>query len=144
MTRFHARRRRGFTLIEVLVALALLLAGIVTIVQLFPTSLKANADAALKGSSAVLTQQKVEELRRDADWAGDIIVEVQNLSAPTLPVAWPLDTRLTYSYNGESFFSDTDTPTDPTDDADTARVAVRLNPEFDPRGTIVHEMRFDR
>ncbi|MCB2154791.1 prepilin-type N-terminal cleavage/methylation domain-containing protein [bacterium] len=135
---------RGFTLIEVLVALAILLAGVVAIVQLFPVSLRAHTDAALKGTAALLAHEKVEEIRRDRDRQSRIIQEIENRHAPTDPIVWPLDERLTYSYSGESLFSSNDTPGDPRDDVNVARVIVRLAQDFDPDQRVVYELRFDR
>jgi prepilin-type N-terminal cleavage/methylation domain-containing protein len=137
-------RRRGFTLIEVLVALALLLAGIVALVQLFPVSLKANADAVLRGNAALLAQQKVEELRRDHDRQARIIEEIRNSGGITPPVPWSVDPRLAYSFTGVPQRATSDVPGNPSDDFGVARVVVRLAPAYDPKQTILYELRFDR
>lgn len=136
--------RRAFTLVEVLVALALLLAGIIAIVQLFPVSLEANKDAALQGNAALLAQQKVEELRRDHDFLARMIQEIENRTEPTEPVVWPVDTRLTYSYSGRSLLAAADTPGDPRDDIGIARVLVRLAPDYNPDEPVIYELRFDQ
>jgi len=139
-----APRRRGFTLVEVLVALAILLAGIIAVVQLFPVSLEASNEAVLKGNATVLAEQKVEELRRDRDRQAQIIQAVRNRNTPTDPVVWPMDERLTYSYSGVSVLFDQDTPGNPADDVGVARVIVRVAPEFDPNQRVLVEMRFDQ
>ncbi len=135
--------QKGFTLIEVLVALVILLAGIISIVQLFPISLQANKNAELTGAAVLLAQQKVDEMRRDADALNNIIVEIQGSTSPTDSVVWPEDDRLTYSYSGVSELSAIDTPSDPRDDFSVARVIVRLAPDYDPEERVIYEMRFD-
>ena len=56
---------KAFSLVEVLVSLAILLAGIVTIINVFPMTLKASNDAVYLSKAVVLAQQKAEEMRRD-------------------------------------------------------------------------------
>ncbi len=144
MTRnFQKTHRRAFTLVEVLVALALLLAGVVAIVQLFPATLRANQEAELLGAAALLAQQKAEEVRRDNDRNGDMLAAIQALTTPTDPVVWTTDDRLTYSYNGRSTFSNVDTVPDPSDDFNVARIIVRLNADYDPSERVIYELRFD-
>ncbi|MBI5155611.1 prepilin-type N-terminal cleavage/methylation domain-containing protein [Candidatus Poribacteria bacterium] len=138
------RPARGFTLIEVLVALALLLAGVVAVIQLFPVSLKANSDAALTGTAALLAQQKVEEIRRDNDLQARLTREIRERGAATTPISWPVDPRLTYSFGGSSEITTSDTPDDPRDDFRVARVIVRLAPGYDPSEKVIYELRFDR
>ena len=137
------QRRRGFTLIEVLVALVILLAGIVGIVQLFPVSLQANADAEIKGTAVLLAQKKVDELRRDADTLDVIMTTIEMRDTETAPVVFPEDDRFTYSYMGESVYGPTGNPMDPRDDSDVARVIIRLNNTVDPDRPVIYEMRFD-
>lgn len=137
------RPRRGFTLVEVLVAMALLLAGIVAIVQLFPVSLQANTEAILKGNATLLAHQKVQELRTDADRQALVIEEIRDRNGLTDPIVWPVDPRMTYSYAGESELAVGDTPGDPRDDSNVPRVVVRLAPDFDPEEPVLYEMRFD-
>lgn len=56
-------RARGFSLIEVLVATAMLTAGLVSLVPLFTLAAGSTTDAAYTTGAAVLAQQKLEELR---------------------------------------------------------------------------------
>lgn len=135
---------RGFTLVEVLVALALLLAGIIAVVQLFPVSLEASNEAVLKGNAVQLAQQKVEEMRRDRDRQSAILSAIRNRDTPTDPRRWPIDPRLTYSYSGRSLLYEQDTPGNPADDVGVARVIVRLAPDYDPGERVIYELRFDQ
>lgn len=139
-----ATRRRAFTLVEVLVALALLLAGIVAIVQLFPVSLQANTEAVLRGNAVLLAQEKVQEMRATYDRNALIVQEARSRSTPTDPVVWPVDPRLSYSYSGVSLMAFGDTPGDPRDDRNVARVIVRLAPGYDPGQRVLYELRFDQ
>ncbi|MGF1573972.1 MAG: prepilin-type N-terminal cleavage/methylation domain-containing protein [Sumerlaeia bacterium] len=134
--------RKGFTLIEVLVGLVILLTGIIGIVQLFPQSLKANQEAELRGAAIMLAQQKVEELRRDGDALNMIVNQVQALNTPTVPISWPLDPRLTYSYSGMSLIDPDNDPGDPRDDPFVARIIVRLAADYDPEQRVIYELRF--
>lgn len=134
--------RRGFTLIEVLVAMVILLAGIIGIVQLFPVSLQANRDAELKGKAVLLAQQKVDELRRDADRLGVLITAIRDSDTETAPVVFPDDQRFTYSYVGETQLGPLSDPLDPRDDSDVPRVIIRLNPAYNPNARVIYEMRF--
>jgi len=136
-------RGRGFTLIEVLVALVILMAGIIGIVQLFPVSLQANADAETKGIAVILAQKKVDELRRDSDTMDVILSTIELRDTETDPVVFPEDTRFTYSFVGESVYGPTGDPADPRDDSDVARVIIRLNNTVDPDRPVIYEMRFD-
>lgn len=136
------KNRRAFTLIEVLVALALLLGGIVAIVQLFPTSLKANADAELKGNAAILAQLKVEEFFRDYDSGTEIYdggSGILSLGAqdPSSLVAnvWPIDPRLTYSYASE--------PAQGGGASNVGYIIVRLAPDFNPAQPVIFQLAFE-
>lgn len=139
-----SRSHRGFTLIEVLIALVVLLAGIVTIVQLFPVALRASADAALQGTAVDLAQQKVEEIRRDADFQSALVFAIKNRTTPTTPVTFGQDPRFTYSFCGTSLQDPDDTPGDARDDIGVARVLVQFNESFRPDRRVLYEMRFDQ
>jgi Tfp pilus assembly protein PilV len=58
-----ARREGGFSLVEVLVAAAILVAGIGAILQLFVIATRATSDARDATYAAVLAAQKLEEVR---------------------------------------------------------------------------------
>ena len=138
-------RRSAYTLVEVIVALAVLLLGIVGILQFYPPSLRASSEAALKSRAALLAQEKVEELRRDSDQLGSLIRAIQISTAPTAPVPFPEDTRLAYQFFSRSLRLDNrDTFGDVEDDFGVARIIVRYNTEFRPSGEVLYELRFDR
>ncbi|MCC6546317.1 prepilin-type N-terminal cleavage/methylation domain-containing protein [Candidatus Sumerlaeota bacterium] len=137
--------RRGYTLAEVIVALAILLIGVVGVLQFFPVSLKATTEAALKSEAALLAQRKVEELRRDDDRLGTTVRTIQLSGAPTTPVPFPEDTRLAYQFSSRSLIYDNvDTVGTPEDDFGVARIVVRYNTEFRPSAEVLYELRFDR
>lgn len=139
------RRNSAYTLVEVLVAMAILLVGIVGIVQFFPPSLRASSEAALKGRAALLAQQKEEELRRDGDKLGSLIRAIQLSATPTAPIPFPEDQRLTYQFSSRSLWlGSVDHPGDVEDDLGVARIVVRYNTEFRPAGEVLYELRFDR
>lgn len=137
-------KNKGFTFLEVVVSLAILLAGILTIVNLFPLTLKATSRAAMISKATLLSQLKAEEIRRDnrVNSVPDLIAIIRNLDTPTEPRPFSEDPRFTYSYCGTSLIDPTDDPDDPRDDAGVARVIVRYNPVFNPNEDILFELRF--
>ena len=137
------RPGRGFSLLEVLVSLAVLLTGIVAIVNLFPLTIKSWGENALLSKAILLADRKVEEIRRDDGFGGIVIIErIRALRSPTPPRAFPEDPRFTYSFNGVSLIDSADDPDDPRDDPGVARVIVRFNRQFDPSEKVVYELRF--
>jgi len=60
----------GFSLVEVLVAAAILMTGLIAVAQMFVTSTNQNMDARRVTTTAVLAQQKIEQLRALA-WGFD-------------------------------------------------------------------------
>jgi prepilin-type N-terminal cleavage/methylation domain-containing protein len=62
---------RGFTLIEVLVASALLIVGVLSVARLFVLVLATNVSAQRETQAVILAIQKIEELR-SLEWAYDI------------------------------------------------------------------------
>ena len=62
----------GFTLIEVMVAVGLLVVALVTLAQLFAISTRTNQGARYSTSTAILAEQKMEQLRGLA-WGFDML-----------------------------------------------------------------------
>lgn len=135
--------RGGYSLIEVLVALAILVIGIIGILQFFPPSLRASSEAALRGRAVLLAQQKAEEIRRDSDGDGFLLDVIADLPQPTDPVAFPEDDRLTYQFYGQSLRDPDGDPSDPEFAPDVPRVIVAYNGEFRPDTQVLYELRFD-
>lgn len=136
-------RRRGFTLVEVIVALAVLLIGVVGVLQFFPTTLRASSDASMRGEAVLLALRKVEELRRDDTAAAGMITSIKALTAPTDAVPFAEDDRLAYQFHSRSLLQPTDTPASVEDDHNVARIIVRYNPTFRAKSDILFELRFD-
>ncbi len=136
------RAGRGFSLIEVLFAVAVLTIGIVGILQLFPPSLRATNEAALRGRAALLAQQKAEEIRRDDARGAQILETIANLPDPTDPVPFTEDDRLVYQFHSRSLLEPDGEGDDPAFEPGVPRVIVRFNPEFGD-GKVLHELRFD-
>ena len=80
----------GFSLIEVIVATALLGTALVAVAQLFATSTRANANARASTFSMVLAQQKMEQLRGLVwrfDTAGNPVSDFQSNLAVSPPAS---------------------------------------------------------
>lgn len=137
------RSRAGYSLVEVTVAMAIMVFGIVGVLQFITPSVRASSDAAMRGRAALLAQQKVEELRRDADKQATFIENIRNAAAPTAPLIFPEDDRLTYQFWGQSIASNGEL-NDPDAATGVARVIVRYNRAFRPGQDVVYELRFDR
>ena len=135
--------KSGFTLLEVLISLAILLAGIITIINFFPLSLKANRQAELISQSALLAQLKAEEIRRDLKSNGDFLDRIKSLRTPTTPIQFPQNHNLAYCFCGISLLDPVDDPKDHSDDYGVARVIIRLDKSYDPGERVIYELRFD-
>jgi prepilin-type N-terminal cleavage/methylation domain-containing protein len=82
-SRSSSRSASGFSLIEVLVATMLLALALVTLAQLFALSTRSNMGARDTTFTAVLAQQKLEELR-GLTWGYDTIgLPVSDISSNT-------------------------------------------------------------
>lgn len=133
---------RGFSLIEVLVGLGILLAGLVAIAAVFPTTLQATRDAELLTRAAALAQEKAEEIRRDNDREGRLIAEIRSRTTPTAPLVFSSEPRLEYSFCGRSLLYP-ESAADPRSTAGIARVIVRYAPAYRPAQEVVYELRFN-
>jgi len=129
------RPRPAFSLIEVLVSIAVLLTGIVVILSFFPAVLRQNQRSADVSVAAYLAQQKAEEIRRDDTSSGDLVAEIRSLQAPSAPIVFPLNPRFAYQFAGVSLLA-------PAEDPAVARVIVSYAPgNRGPRG-VLYELRF--
>ncbi len=84
----------GFSLIEVLIATALLATSLVAVAQLFAIATKANSSARTSTFATVLAQQKMEQLRELAwgfDQQNNAVSDVQSNIAvtPSTPTGGP-------------------------------------------------------
>jgi prepilin-type N-terminal cleavage/methylation domain-containing protein len=137
--------RRAYSLLEVLISVAILLIGVLSIVNLFPMGLKAQNRANDISRAAMLAQLKAEEIRRDNDRAGRLINSIRRLRTPTDPVTFPNDTKFAYSFCGISLIDPQDDPDDPRDDFAVPRVIIKYSREY--RGhsdEVLFELRFDQ
>jgi prepilin-type N-terminal cleavage/methylation domain-containing protein len=148
-TTTHTGRKpgsRGFSLLEILVSLAILLAGVVTILFLFPNTLRAGSQAALRTEAALLAQMKAEEVRRDDDAysSGTLVTAIAALTDPTAPIPFPQQPNLTYSFSGKSLLYPENSTEFPVMlwAPGVARVIVRYAPEYRQSQDVVHELRF--
>lgn len=155
MRHFRPRSRpaRGFTLLEVLIGLSILTAGILAIVALFPATMQANEAAELRTIGASLLAMKAEEVRRDNDANDKLINAIKTLAAPTAPVTFPYEPRLAYMFSSTTILYQkrdaagtvVDDPNDPRDDPGTARIIVQISPTFRPgKAYILDELRFEK
>jgi prepilin-type N-terminal cleavage/methylation domain-containing protein len=72
LERSRSSNASGFTLIEVLVAVGLLVVALVALAQLFALSTQANRGGRYSTSTAILAEQKMEQLRGLA-WGFDML-----------------------------------------------------------------------
>jgi prepilin-type N-terminal cleavage/methylation domain-containing protein len=134
---------RGFTLIEVLVGLSILTAGVLAIMAIFPVLLRTQAEAEMLTIAASLAQMKAEEIRRDDDRNGSLVTAIRNLTEPTTPLVFPHERRLTYSFSGRSLRYGSVDASDPRGSDGVARVIIRYAPDFRPSQDVVYEFRFN-
>jgi prepilin-type N-terminal cleavage/methylation domain-containing protein len=140
----HARSG-AFTLVEVLVAMALILIGVAAAAVGLQQSVRETDRAVDTTIAAYLAQMKAEEIRRDDDSypVGDYITTIRSLTQnqATALVTWPQDNRFAYGFCGVSML-------DPTTDSGVARVIICYSPEFKPRANqydskyVLYELKF--
>jgi len=137
-------RRRGFSLLEVIVGLSILTAGILAVMTIFPLTLRGQRDAELLTIAAALGQMKVEEIRRDDDRTGRLVSEIRNLTTPSDPIVFPIEPRLSYSFSGRTIrYANTGIPDDPRAADSVARVIIRYSPQYRASQDVVDEVRFN-
>lgn len=135
----------AFTLLEVLLGLSILTAGILAVLALVPWTLRANERAELRTLAASLGMMKVEEIRRDNPTSGSVatlVGEIQNLTTPTDPITFPFEPRLAYRFSGETLLYAG--VNDERSSSSVARVIIQESPEFRANPIILEEFRFDQ
>lgn len=132
------------SLLEVLVALGILTAGLLTVLAVFPYTLQAQRDAELLTKAAALAQMKVEEIRRDDSVDGALLSEIKTMSDPSEPIVFQNEPRLAYQFCGRTLLygSEAD-PADPRAQSGVARVIIRYAPSFRPTQDVIYELRFN-
>jgi prepilin-type N-terminal cleavage/methylation domain-containing protein len=134
---------RGYSLVEVLVSLTILLTGIVVVAAYFPMALRANQRSTDQSIAAFLAQAKAEEIRRDNDTGGSLVREISELTTPTPPIVFTTSPLFTYSFSGVSGIDPVDDPDDVRDDHGVARVIIQYAASFRSEQEILFELRFD-
>ena len=124
---FRRRHRHGFSLLEVLVSIAILLTGIVLILGFLPVTLRQNQRSSDVSVAAYLAQLKAEEIRRDDSNSHQLIGEIRSLTTPTTAVIFPFDNRFAYQYSGVSLL-------DPASAPGVARVIISFAKTSRPHG----------
>lgn len=137
MPRFH----KAFTLIEVLVSMAILLGGVIMIIWLFPKNLEASNEAELLSSAALLAKMKANEILRDDDTTRSLVTAIRQMDMPSDPIEFPMEPRLAYSFCGETQLYVNSGDATQTQ-SDVARVIVRYSAGFRQSNEIIYEYRF--
>jgi type II secretory pathway pseudopilin PulG len=132
----------ALSLLEVLVAMTILLAGAVAVVGWLPTTLRQNERSADATTAVYIAQMKAEEIRRDDSFFGGLISAIEAMTTGTLPATFPLDTRFAYSFSGETVLYPDLSPADPRCESGVARVIIRYDRSFRPNGDLLYELRF--
>lgn len=135
----------AYTLLEVLVSLAILMAGVLAIIYIFPRTLETRNEAAYLTTAALLAREKVEEIRRDDDTSATMVNAISSLMSPTAPITFPQEPNLTYSFSGKSVLYPDDGR--PQGQLGVARVIIRYSKKYrpsstNPDGTPIYELRF--
>lgn len=131
------KTRRAMTIVEIVVAMAVLLTGIVAILTYWPNNLRQNQRISDQNIAAYLAQMKAEEIRKDNSGAVTLIEEIQAMRVPSPPLTFPHDRRFAYSISGVSLL-------EPGQAVGIARIIVRYSRSFRPRQEILFELAFDK
>lgn len=95
MVRINFRGNRGFTLLEVLIALAILSVGLLALAQMQIAAINGNLSASKMTIATTLAQDKIEELKGldydDAQLADTNPFNNDNMTDPSLPSFHPPD-----------------------------------------------------
>jgi type II secretory pathway pseudopilin PulG len=140
--------RRGATLLEVLLAVGILMAGMASLVAMFPAMLNGERDAEILTEAVALAQLKAEEIRRDDYSRHDLRLAIQDMTtSTTTPIAFPQEPRLTYSFSGKtlryaSILASDPTTTDTRAKSGIARVIIRCAPSYKASQDVIYELPF--
>ncbi len=136
------QRNKGFSLVEALIALAILLAGVIALVRFFPMLFESSSRVVLETRAAMLAQSKAQELLRDDDTSFTLARTIANLSTPTAPMPFPEEPALSYCFSGKSLIYP---ESDPVNGApQVARVVVRYSASYRPSQDVIYELQFFR
>jgi len=135
--------QRGYSIVEVLVAMTILLVGIAGTLAFFAPTLQAAEEANDRSIAALLAQQRVEEVRRDADRFENFPDGIRSLVTPSALVVYAYDDRFAWQYCGRSLLEPIDTIASSDDDWFVPRVIVRYNPAFRADSKVLFELRFE-
>jgi type II secretory pathway pseudopilin PulG len=137
--------RRGLSLVEVTVALAIFLFGVVALLKFFPLKVRTGIDATVLTEAVLLAEQKAEEIRRDNASTSAFFDYLRSLTTPEPPGGIPFAEKpdLYYAFDGRSVLDPVDDPGVPEDDYGVPRIII-LSPKFSrfPSG-VVYELRFE-
>ncbi|MBN1515771.1 hypothetical protein JXA32_04290 [Candidatus Sumerlaeota bacterium] len=136
------RGTAGFSLLEVLVSLMALLAGVLMIAIYFPRAVEQKYEAMYRTKAVALAQLKAEEIRLYDDLGHTKLEEIRALTRPTRPLPFPDEPKLSYQFSGVSLLDPIDDSGDPRDDIGVARVIVRYSTDFRPSRDVLYELRF--
>ncbi|MCX7625109.1 MAG: prepilin-type N-terminal cleavage/methylation domain-containing protein [Candidatus Sumerlaeaceae bacterium] len=134
------RNRRGFSLLEALIAMTILLMGVVAIVRFFPMLFETSSKAVLQTRAAMFAQAKASEIMRDDDTSHTLATTIASLTTPTTPLALPDEPALSYCFCGKSLLypeSDVQYGT-----PNIARVIIRYSSTFRPSEDVIYELQF--
>ncbi len=81
-THTHCPRQRGFTLIEVMIAVLVLSIGLLGLAGLQVTALRNNQTAFLRTQAAILSGDIIERMRRSGKLAGEVLAAAGRMVAP--------------------------------------------------------------
>lgn len=137
--------RRGLTLVEVVVALAIFLFGVVALLNFFPLKVRTGADASILTEAVFLAQQKAQEVRRDNAPDSLFFVWMRGLTdpAPAGGIPFPQNPDLRYAFCGRSVLDPFDSPGVPEDDFSVPRIIILSPTQARSPSGVVYELRFE-
>lgn len=138
-------RRHGLTLIEVVVALAIFLFGVVALLNVFPLKVQTGANATVLTEAVLLAQLKAQEIRRDNAPDSIFFLWLRSLTSPTPAEGIPFaeNPRLRYAFSGRSVLDPIDDPGVPEDDYGVPRIIVLSPADSRFSHGVVWELRFE-